>query len=286
METADINNPLFAQAINALDEGRLDELQELVNQQPALARDRLIITSEGYFKDPYLIWFVADNPIRIPKLPLNIVEITRFLIEAVKREAPDTYLEQLNYTLELVASGSIPRECGVQIAMLDALMDAGAIPCDCMVAITNSNLEVAAHLIERGRNITLAAALLLDRRVGIDRLMQAAGSDEKLTALAVAAYYGRVDVVKFLLDNGAGPNGYPKPETRFHSHATPLHQAVSAASLDAVKILVKAGARTDLTDTIYGGTPLGWAMHMQTEAAGEDERKAYARIADYLKELS
>jgi len=286
METADISNPIFLQAVNALDAGRLDELQELVNQHKSLVCDRLITPNEeGYFKDPYLIWFVADNPIRNPKLPPNIVETTHFLIDVVKREAPDTFQQQVDYTLGLVATGRIPRECGVQIAMMDLLIDAGATPGGGMGAIAHGNIEAAQHLIDRGGEISLASAMLLDRKADTDRLIGSATHAEKLMALTAAAFYGKADLVKYLLDKGTNPNGYPEQGTGFHSHATPLHQAVSAASLDVVKLLVDAGARLDIPDTIYDGTPLGWAIHMQTETSNETKKAAYARIEAYLKEV-
>ena len=62
-----------------------------------------------------------------------------------------------------------------------------------------------------------------------------------------------------------------------YSHATPLHHAVSAGSLDAVRVLVEGGARLDTRDTAYGGTPLGWA-----EYAGNKD--PHAGIAAYLRE--
>jgi len=286
METADISNPIFLQAVIALDAGRLDELKELVNQHKSLVQDRLITPNEeGYFKDPYLIWFVADNPIRNPKLPLNIVEITRFLIDQVKREAPDTYQQQVDYTLGLVATGRIPRECGVQIAMMDLLIYAGARPGSGMGAIAHGNIEAARYLIDHGGEISLASALLLDRKADTDRLMSTATHAEKLLALTAAAFYGKADLVKYLLDKGTDPNGYPEQGTGFHSHATPLHQAICSTSLDVVKLLVDAGARLDIPDTIYDGTPLDWALHMQTETDNETEKAAYARIAAYLKEV-
>jgi len=84
---------------------------------------------------------------------------------------------------------------------------------------------------------------------------------------------------------GINPNGYPKDGTGFHSHATPLHQAICSGSLDAVKLLVDAGAGLDLKDRIYDGTPLGWAEHMQTEEGVDDEKKKnFIAITKYLKE--
>lgn len=284
MKTDDITDPIFLQAVNALDAGRLDELRELVANNPRLLRDPLLTPGEsGYFKDPYLIWFVADNPIRNAKLPSNIVDALRFLIDAVKREAPDTYLNQINYTLGLVATGRIPREYGVQIPMMEVLVDAGAVPGDGMGAIAHGNPEAARWLIDHGGELTLATALLLNYKNDIEPLTINADKPAKLTALTAAAFYGNAAIVKYLINTGLDPNGYPDIHSGFHSHGTPLHQAVSSASLDTVRLLVNAGAQLDVTDKIYDGTPLDWASHMYAEAGSETEKAAYAAIEDYLK---
>lgn len=216
MKTLEINDPICLQAINALDNGRLDELRTLIDQYPILLSNRIIIPDqEGYFKNPYLIWFVADNPIRNPKLPVNIVAILHFLIEAVKIKATDTFFEQINYTLALVVTGRVPRECGVQIALMNALIDAGAVAEGIMSAIAHGNIEAASHLIDRGDKLTLAAALILDRKADIDRLLIDGDVAEKETALAVAAFYGNSDVVEYLLHTGIDPNYYPSRRSRF-----------------------------------------------------------------------
>lgn len=35
---------------------------ELIELHPYLVDDKLQNNSNGYFKNPYLLWFVADNP--------------------------------------------------------------------------------------------------------------------------------------------------------------------------------------------------------------------------------
>jgi ankyrin repeat protein len=282
----DINDPIFLEAVNALDTGDVEKLSELIYRQPNLVRDRLLTPNEpGYFKDPYLIWFVADNPIRHSKLPVNVIDITRFLIDAVKHEAPETFDEQINYMLGLVATGRVLHECGVQLAMMDALIDAGASPGSAMGAIAHGNMDAANHLIDRGGDLTLASAMLLDRKGDIDRLVTAADNGEKLIALTAAAFYGRAELVKYLLGIGVDPNNYPPDDSGFHSHATPLHQAVASMSFNTVKLLCEAGARLDMTDTMFAGTPLDWATHMHTATSNATEKAAYARIKAYLKQL-
>ncbi|MCR8561393.1 ankyrin repeat domain-containing protein [Mucilaginibacter sp. BJC16-A38] len=287
MKNTDITDPQFLQAVEAIDAGDINELETIITKYPRLVKERLQTTEPGYFKDPYLLWFVADNPIRIEKLPPNIVEITSLLVQAVKREAPDTYLRQINYTLGLVVTGRIPRECGVQIAMMDLLIDAGAAPAGTMGAFAHGNIDAAQHLINRGDKLTLPAAVCLERMDDINRLGIVASAGEKLTSLTAAAFYGKSDIIKLLLKMGADPNGYSEHNSGFHSHATPLHQAVYSGSLDAVKILLEAGAKPDAPDKIYNGTPLGWARHMQTDDSYDEAGKnKFAVIESYLLSLS
>jgi peptide-methionine (S)-S-oxide reductase len=54
-----------------------------------------------------------------------------------------------------------------------------------------------------------------------------------------------------------------------------LHQAVWGNHFDVVRLLVEHGARLDLRDRLYDGTPLDWALH--------GER---TEIADYLRDRS
>lgn len=278
-----ITDPVFRKAVEAIDNGNVSVLESLIIEHPRLVKERLRTEEEGYFKDPYLLWFVADNPIRIEKLPGNIVEITRLLTDAVKKNATDT-VQQLDYALGLVATGRIPKECGVQIQLMDLLIDAGAKPGGGLGAIANGNLEAAAHLIKRGGKLTLAAAVGLGWMDDVHRLASAAGKDERLSALTAAAFCGNPETISLLLNMGVDPNGYPKSGSGFHHHATPLHQAVSSGSLESVKLLVEAGASLTAKDKIYDGTPLDWANYMQRdEGIDEASRKRYMQIAAYLE---
>ena len=287
MKNSGITDPHFRQAIEAIDSGNINELENLIAEHPRLIKERLHTNGDGYFKKPYLLWFVADNPIRTGKLADNIVEVTRLLIQSVKKLAPETFLNQINYTLGLVATGRTPRECGVQIALIDLLIDGGAIPGNGLGALANGNLEAARHLLNRGGKPTLAAAVCLEPPDEMSSLGATASAAEKLTALAAAAFYGKADSIKLLLQMGANPDGYPESNSGFHSHATPLHQAVSSGSLDAVKLLVEAGANTGATDKIYSGTPLDWADYLQREAGGDEAaRENFALIETYLQGLN
>jgi peptide-methionine (S)-S-oxide reductase len=286
MKNADITDAIFLQAVEAIDAGNINALKSLLSDYPRLITKPLDRPGGDYFKNPYLLWFVADNPIRVDKLAPNIVEITRLLVKEVKNYAHDSWQKQLDYTLGLVVTGRIPRECGVQIEMIDLLIDEGAQPGGGIGAIAHGNIGAAKRLVERGGEFTLAAAVGLKQMDDVYRLLPGAGDDEKVVALTVAAFYGNTGLVFVLLNAGANPNGYPAKSSGFHSHATPLHQAVYSGSLDAVKLLVEAGASLSATDKVYDGTPIGWAMYMQAEEAPDEETKQkYAAIEKYLADI-
>jgi ankyrin repeat protein len=80
-------------------------------------------------------------------------------------------------------------------------------------------------------------------------------------AIALAAQHGHVEMVRLLLDAGEDPNRYNPAGN--HAHSTPMHQAVCAGHLNVVRLLVERGARLDIEDTIYQGTPLGWAEYLK-----------------------
>ncbi len=285
IKSYEITNAIVVEAIAAIDSGRIADLVDLIDEHPWLLSNRLHNHEEGYFKNPYLLWFVADNPIRINKLPDNIVEITAELIKAIKRESPDTYQDQVDYTIALVASGRIPQECGVQIQLIDLLIDAGAAPNGAMAALAHGNLEAAQHLIDRGGSRTLALAVCLGHTDDFNTLIITASASEKTTALAAAAFYGNEAKVKRLLEMNVDANGYPDAGSRFHNHATPLHQAVASGSLACVKLLVEAGARLDAKDKMYDGTPLDWADYLGSDEEYEAKKGEFALIEDYLQSL-
>jgi peptide-methionine (S)-S-oxide reductase len=287
-----ILDSLFREAVSAIDAGDATTLERLLAEHPRLVRDRLDSPGawlrdkvggalDGFFRQPYLLWFVAEDPVRNDKLPRNIAQVASTIIQAVQRECVASLQEQLDYALRLVAWSWVARQCGVQIELIDALVDAGAspdgVPDD---ALVNSNFAAAERLLERGAELTLATALCLGRWDDVTRLAQTATARQKQMGLVLAALKGKAEALATLIKVGVDPNA-PSPD--LYSHATPLHHAVCSGSLDAVKVLVEAGAELGTRDKAENATPLGWAEYYQGEKKGDDVKR-YAEIAAYLRE--
>ena len=255
-----ISDPVFREAVSAIDAGDVGTLERLLSAHPRLVRDR-IEYGEGYFQRPYLLWFVAENPVRNGSLPENIAHVAATIVMSARRAGVESLHEQLDYALGLVCSGRVARECGVQDELIDLLAAAGAEPDGALVtALAHRELAAAERLLVHGARLTLLAAVCTDRTADVTSLAQTADPAERQLALAGGALYGRQRALEALIDLGVDVNAY-SPDG-FHPHATALHHAVDSGSLDAVDVLVRAGASLTARDRIFDGTALGWAHHL------------------------
>jgi hypothetical protein len=294
MDNPEILDALFREAVSAIDAGDVATLEHLLAIHPRLVRDRLDAPGawlrdkvggalDGFFRQPYLLWFVAEDPVRNDRLPRNIALVARALIQAAQREGVDNLQEQLDYALRLVAWSWVARLGDVQIELIDVLVGAGAaLEGSADAAIFNGNYAAAEHLLERGAPLTLSTALLLERWEDVARLAGTASARAKQNALVLAALHGKVEALRRMLDLGVDVNAC---STDIYSHATPLHHAVCSGSLDAVKVLVEAGAELGTRDKAENATPLGWAEYYQGQKNRDDDVKRYAEIAAYLREV-
>jgi Ankyrin repeats (3 copies) len=263
-----IDDVTFRRAVDLLDGGDLAGLRALLNKHPSLVHQRVLFEGGNYFRNPTLLEFVAENPIRNGTLPANIVQVAEVILNAGAKQNQSA----LNETLELVCSGRVPRESGVQLPLIDLLCDHGADPNPAMpAALGHGEFEAVNALIRRGGLVNLTVAAGLGRIEDARRLLATAESEDRHRALALASQFGYTEVVRLLLDADEDPNRYNP--VGFHSHSTPLHQAAFAGHEGVVRLLVEHGARLDAMDTLWQGTPAGWARH-----AG---RK---RIEEYLLE--
>jgi hypothetical protein len=247
-----IKDPIFRRAVDLLDTGDVSGLRAHLKRHPKLTRQRVLFEGGNYFRNPTLLEFIAENPIRHGTLPKNIVEIAKVILDAGVEPAA------LNETLGLVATGRVPRECHVQRPLIDLLCDRGADPDSAInAAALHSEMEAVHALIARGAKLNLPVAAALDRVEDVRQLLSSADSQNRHLALALAAQFGHVEIVRLLLDAGEDPNRYNPG----HSHSTPLHQAAFAGHEAVVRLLVERGARLDLKDVLWHGTPAGWAKY-------------------------
>jgi ankyrin repeat protein len=264
----------FEAAVDAVVSGDVATLRAMLRDNPLLVRARSTRRHHAT-----LLHYTAANGVEEgrQKTPGTAVEVARTLLEAGAEvdALADMYDEKCTTMSMLVSSGH-PAKAGLQGALAEMLLDHGAAlegagsrwQSPLMTALAFGYLSTAQILARRGAPMSnIAAVAGLGRLEDTARLLPAADARSRHIALALAAQHGHVDVARLLLDAGEDPDRY-NPDG-YHAHSTPLHQAVSSNHADVVKLLVERGARVDIRDTVYQGTPLGWAIYGERTAIAE-----------------
>ncbi|MFC1762656.1 ankyrin repeat domain-containing protein [Planctomycetota bacterium] len=146
--------------------------------------------------------------------------------------------------------------------------------------------ETAQLLMEHGADVDARARLDAIHRMSLWHLIEGEGA----TALHIASFAGKKDMVELLIAKGADVN----LKSGFGN--APLHLAVSASHLDVVKVLVEAGADVNakanrvmvyLANNVTGGPYLvttedGKAIPKSILGITESTRNE--EIANYLRE--
>ena len=177
-----IEDPTFRQAVDLIDRGDAASLRALLQQNPKLVHQHLNFEGGNYFRSPTLLEFIAENPVRNGKMPPNILEVARVILEA----GPD--IASRNQTLMLVATGSVPRECKMQIPLIDLLCEYGADASAAIrpAAVLNEHDSVRA-LLRHGAKLDLPIAAALGKDTEFEHLLKSAIPEDRHLALAVAA---------------------------------------------------------------------------------------------------
>lgn len=270
----------FEAAVEAVVAGEEGTVNQMLAGHPELVRARSMRRHHAT-----LLHYLGANGVESfrQKTPANAVTMMRLLLDkgAEVDALADMYGQKCT-TMSMLVSSCHPANAGLQTALALTLLDYSAAldgrgtawQSAVMTALKFGYLDTALALAKRaGRVEDLITAAGLGQVEEAKRLLREADAESKQAALALAAQHGHTDIVRLLLDAGEDPNRY-NPEG-FHSHSVPLHQAVAAGHFGAVRLLVEHGARLDLCDKIYDGTPLGWAEHCNQPA-----------IAKYLREQS
>ena len=263
-----IEDDVFRRAVELIDSGNVEGLRAHLDRHPNLVHRHVVFEGGNYFRNPTLLEFVAENPVRLGTLPENVVPIAKVIIDAGAERST------VSETLMLVSTGSVPRECGVQLPLIDLLCKRGAEPESAIeAAALQGEFQAVQALLGGGAALRLPVAAALGRTEEFARLLPKADGRERHLALALAAQFGHVEIVGLLLDAGEDPNRYNP--VGGHSHSTPLHQAAFAGHEEVVRLLVERGARLDIKDVLWQATPAGWAAH-----AGRTGMEEYLRAKD------
>jgi ankyrin repeat protein len=278
----------FESAVEAVITGDVATLESLLRDNSELIRARSTRPHEAT-----LLHYVAANGVEgyRQKSPNNSVEVATMLLKAgAEVDALAEMYGGCYTTMSMLVSSCHPAEAGVQIALVETLLDFGAAieglgsvqwRSPLMTALAFGYGNTAEALARRGARVNnIAAAAGLGRLVEATQLLPSADGESRHRALALAAQHGHVDVVRLLLDAGEDPNRY-NPDGN-HSHSTPLHQAVWATHEGVVRFLVERGARLDIKDTAHEGTALDWAIYGERTEIEKHLRGQGAKTADEL----
>ncbi len=261
----------FEAAVDAIVNGDEAALQSLLAANPGLIQARSDRPHHAT-----LLHYIAANGVEDERqtTPPNAVAITRILLEAGADPNATIFVYGADYsTLGLLVSSVHPHRAGLQTALANLLLDRGADGKGAILtALAFGYGDTAKDLARRVPIDSLPVASGLGDLPAFDQLLNHASSEDRHQAVAVAAMHGQVAVLERLAAAGEDLSRL-NPEG-FHSHSTPLHQAAFANQLDTVRWLVEHGARTDIRDTMWNGTPLGWAEH-----GGHDAVAQYLRHA-------
>ena len=208
-----------------------------------------------------LLHYVSANGIEDfrQRTPPNIVDIARLLLDAgadVNAES-DAYGGH-SMTLGLVATSVHPEAAGVQIELMELLLDRGAmierVPGEAVRAcLANGRPLAARFLAERGAYLDFANAAGVGDLDRVKELLETTSNEERAKGFVWACGYGHNDVVAFLLDYGVDPGVGAGVDM------TGLHLAAHEGHLDTVKLLLAHGAPIEVKN-VYGGTVLGQTL--------------------------
>ena len=264
----------FEAAVEAVVTGDVAALDARLKRHPELIRARSVRVTpfDPAVHRAMLLHYLGANGVEgyRQRTPANAVEVARVLLEAgAEVDATASLYGGECTTLSLLVSSAHPAQAGLQGALAEVLIDYGAAlrptgaghwTSPLATALAFGYRETAEVLVRRGAPVdSLDMAAGVGRLNAARELLPCAGEGTRHRALALAAQMGHAEVVALLLEAGEDPNRFNPPG--LHAHSTPLHQAALAGHLAVVKMLAERGARLDRRDTIWDGTPLGWARH-------------------------
>ena len=291
-DRGDANHKAYYEAVEALDAGDAETLQNLLAAYPELA------TARGYFDEYYeypyfrgatLLHHLAGEPQRVP-LPENAIELAAALLSAGADPNAATYdsvavLDLFIESDQLEWAESKPEMVRLLVSNgVDVNRNRGRMLWN---ALRERDLDLAHLLVAEGATVDLRFAAGVNR---VDLMAEFFDSEGKLKegtghlyhpepdtvltaeqimveALNFAAYSGALEAAEFLLDRGADINGLAGGFSRYDRGSTPLHKTVMADQLAMARLLLARGADPLVGDRRFGITPYEWSNYLDTSKA-------------------
>jgi hypothetical protein len=236
----------FEAAADAIVAGDAEGLGRMLAANPSLVHER----STRAHRAPLLHYIAANGVEDYRQLsPANAVEVGRLLLDAGAEVDATSEAYGGGWTaLGLVATSTPPRIAGVQIPLIDLLLERGA-----SVDGVRPGSSLVMHALNNG--CPEAARALADRGARVPDVIAAAG-------------IGRLDLIERLAAAASA-----------QELGTALHYAVGSADLGAIRLLLRLGASLE-TENEYGGTVLAQALWFGFHG----DEAAYTKVIDILLE--
>ncbi|MBN9382101.1 MAG: ankyrin repeat domain-containing protein [Chitinophagaceae bacterium] len=271
----------FETAVDAIVGGDEPLLRRMLAGRPELVRTRSM-----RIHGATLLHYTAANGIENfrQRTPLGIVPIVRLLL-AAGAEVDAALIEGGGgTTLGLAATSVHPARAGVQLRLMELLLDAGAAVDGppggwqpMMAALANARPEAAALLADRGAYMTIVAAAGLGRETAVRSFFNTAGeympTREKVwhvpedpkgqlaRAFMYACIYGHTAIAAFLTEKGVDPG------VQDYDSYTGLHWAAHGGHVDTVQFLLERKVPLELKNC-HDGTVMGQLLWSASNNAG------------------
>lgn len=278
----------FEAAADAIIAGNLGMLAGLLQSNPSLIRARSTREHRST-----LLHYCSANGVEDyrQKTPVNIVAIARQLLDAGAEVAAesDAYGGR-STTLMLAATSVHPERGGVQLALLELLLERGAaIDLPGTASTVNACLRngrglAAEFLAGQGGKLDLEGAAGVGRLDVVaswfapdGALRPPATAQQLANGFGWACEFGHVRVAEFLLQQGTRADATLHPEGE-----TALHYAALGGHAEIVLLLLAHGADAGARERRFDATPLGWALHSWSHRAPENDGSIYCEVVNAL----
>jgi ankyrin repeat protein len=278
----------FEAAADAIVSGDVAKLAALLQRDPSLVRARSTREHRST-----LLHYCSANGVEDyrQKTPPNIVAIARHLLDAgAEVNAESDAYGRRSTTLMLAATSVHPERAGVQITLLELLLERGAaidLPgaaSTVNACLRNGRALAARFLAGRGGQLDLEGAAGVGRLGAVASFLAADGAlrppatpQQLADGFGWACEFGHAEVAGFLLQQGVRADAPLRPEGE-----TALHYAALGGHAEIVLLLLAHGADVRARETRFDATPLGWALHGWSHRAPENDGRRYCEVVDAL----